>query len=382
MIAPASGGSAALHEPVRALVLWADRRSANLGVRALAEGTAAVLGSILPTGSRVDLQDFAGLETSVSMSRNALIREVLGPSKPVARHIRSYELLWDTGAGDSLTDSYGLKRLAAMLYVGGRAAPNQVLVRGPQTIGPFSTTIARRLTARALRRADVVMARDAISADLCRSLGRPVDGTTSDVVFALPVGPVDSSRDILLNVSGLLWSGLGSHVDAREYRRMILLLARRLLAAGRSVSILAHVLDNPSLDNDLIALDAVEEEFGSALEYITPADLWQARRYIASANLVIGSRMHACLNAISQGVPALPLAYSRKFEPLFVGMGWPYCIDLRRSGVTVETIERTVLELLQPNAFAQAQAVAERAREGLVAAAEAVSGVLRERGGR
>ena len=41
--------------------------------------------------------------------------------------------------------------------------------------------------------------------------------------------------------------------------------------------------------------------------------------------------MHACLNALSVGTPAIPLAYSRKFEPLLADLGWRSVVDLRTS---------------------------------------------------
>ena len=44
---------------------------------------------------------------------------------------------------------------------------------------------------------------------------------------------------------------------------------------------------------------------------------------------MIGSRMHACLNALSVGTPAIPLAYSRKFAPLLGDLGWAHVVDLR-----------------------------------------------------
>ncbi|MET1015339.1 MAG: polysaccharide pyruvyl transferase family protein, partial [Leifsonia flava] len=38
--------------------------------------------------------------------------------------------------------------------------------------------------------------------------------------------------------------------------------------------------------------------------------------------------MHACLNALSTGVPAIAMAYSRKFEPLLNSVDWPHSVSL------------------------------------------------------
>jgi polysaccharide pyruvyl transferase WcaK-like protein len=48
--------------------------------------------------------------------------------------------------------------------------------------------------------------------------------------------------------------------------------------------------------------------------------------------------MHACLNALSTGTSAIPLAYSRKFSPLLEDLGWHHTIDLRRRDSYVDEI--------------------------------------------
>src|SRR5699024_592440 len=135
-------------------------------------------------------------------------------------------------------------------------------------------------------------------------------------------------RDVLVNVSGLLWTE-NPHVGAAAYRRTLQETVTRLRADGREVALLAHVLDNPSADNDVPALRELAAQVGGGLEVVVPTDLDSVRATIAGANLLIGSRMHACLNALSVGTPAIPLAYSRKFAPLLESVGWRTGFDLR-----------------------------------------------------
>ena len=50
----------------------------------------------------------------------------------------------------------------------------------------------------------------------------------------------------------------------------------------------------------------------------------EAKSYIAGMDFFAGARMHACIAAVSSGVPVYPLAYSRKFNGLFVEtLGYP-----------------------------------------------------------
>src|SRR5699024_10969139 len=85
-------------------------------------------------------------------------------------------------------------------------------------------------------------------------------------------------------------------------------------------------------DNDVPAARELAAQVDGDLEVVVPTDLDSVRETIAGARLLIGSRMHACLNALSVGTPAIPLAYSRKFAPLLDSVGWTTGFDLRTAG--------------------------------------------------
>jgi len=206
------------------------------------------------------------------------------------------------------------------------------VVLAPQTIGPFTSITGRTLARLSLHRSSLVFARDPVSAAAAAALGRPVDAVTSDLAFAIaPADAVAPPRDVVLNVSGLLWQE-NPHVDASRYREAVRAIIRALLARSRSITVLPHVLDSHDRDNDAPAVDALVEEFGADLEVAAPRDLDDARAIIAASRVMIGARMHACLNALSTGVPAIAMAYSRKFGPLFDEIGWPHSVNLSSGG--------------------------------------------------
>ena len=157
------------------------------------------------------------------------------------------------------------------------------------------------------------------------ALGRPVDVLTTDVVFALDHSrPAATRRDVVLNVSGLLWHP-GPHVDASAYRRTVADVYRRPAAGGAPVSLLAHVLPIATGPTTTCRRCASSHaEHAPDAEILCPPSSTEIRGVLAGARLVIGSRMHACLNALSVGTPALPLAYSRKFAPLMADLGWSH----------------------------------------------------------
>ena len=354
---------------MKALVLWAEKQSANLGVRALAEGTTQLL-----------VQSYGDVETAfqgfgagdapvrIGMVRPQL-RRLLSRRDELVDWVRTFDLVIDTRAGDSFADIYGLRRLTVMTVMDEIVHRAGVpLVFGPQTIGPFATRRGRLIARRSLRRADVVMARDAISAQQSAAVGRPVDVLTTDVVFAIPQVVSEKTRDVIVNPSGLLWTD-NQHVDASRYRAVLVDLCRELQAQGRRVHLLSHVLDSPLRDNDVPVARELADRLDGEVEVLVPSDLSDARRVLASGAVVVGSRMHACLNALSVGVPAIPLSYSRKFEPLLRHLGWNGTVELKDADDPV----RQVLALLdEPGLQGRAGTVRARADELLEAARTAL----------
>lgn len=350
---------------MRALVLWANGTSPNLGVRALGAGTEALLKRLDP-GVEVLHQGYGPGDAPTRIGAlRPQIRRLIHDADGLVDWVRSFDIVIDTRAGDSFADIYGVGRLLTMNLMQEIVSKAGIpLILGPQTIGPFNTARGRFLARRALHNAAGAMARDPHSAVAAARLGRPVDVLGTDVVFAIdPVAPV-TKRDVILNVSGLLWQS-NHHVDHKRYRDLVVTLGDQLLRRGRELTLLSHVIDSPDPDNDVPASEEVAATLASRghnrPEILIPESLEEVRRHIASANVVIGSRMHACLNALSLGVPALSLSYSRKFEPLLGELGWADTVDLKN--IDDDASSRVLRTIDDPSLQARAAQVRDRAHE-------------------
>ena len=278
---------------------------------------------------QIGFQDYGAGESGVPFGTKAIARDIGRRDGQIKQRLAAYDVILDSGAGDSFADIYGLKRLSFMVYA--REAAHRLgipVVMGPQTIGPFETAIGRAAAQRMMSTSAVVLSRDSQSAAYAERIGRPVDGRSTDVVFALARSEAGPSLGVLVNVSGLLWFS-NRHTDSTAYRRSAAELIRRLRADGREVSLLAHTVNRVHEADDVAAGHELLRELGTDLQLIIPEHLRDVRQAVASAELVIGSRMHACLNAIAEGTPAIPWAYSRKFEPLLRDLGWTQVVDLR-----------------------------------------------------
>lgn len=335
----------------KVLLLRADATSANMGVRVLKEGTEALVKSALGPDTVVHVQNFNGGDTGQKFNRAAVVKDILRPNGPIKSVLRQYDVVIDVCGGDSFTDIYGLRRLALILYTQRMSQRlGRATVLGPQTIGPFERGVARRLAAASLKRMTLVLSRDRTSEDEARALGRPADLSATDVVFALPVPTPVERTGVVVNVSGLLWND-NRHVDATRYQANVRRLIGSLLKRGHQVTLLAHVIDNGSTDNDVPPVKALAAEYDGRVQTAIPDSLTQVREIVSRASLVIGSRMHACLNAMSTGTPAIPWAYSLKFAPLLSDIGWTHLVDLRSDADPVEA----TLAVLDNNSLEQLQ---------------------------
>lgn len=362
--------------PLRVLLLRADPTSPNLGVRVLAEGMTALSQRAWGADTVVHVQNYDGGDTGMSFNKAAVVKDILRPRGPISATVKRYDVVADVGGGDSFTDIYGLRRLGLLLYTqwaSQRAGVPTILA--PQTIGPFTRWLPRKLAARSMKRMVLVLARDNASEQEASRLGRPADLSATDVVFALSVPTVARTRDVVINPSGLLWRD-NHHVDAARYRDSVRALIARLLADGRGVSLMPHVLDSPNADNDWPVVLELASEFPDVVVE-QPTSIADVREIAASANLLIGARMHACLNAISVGTPALPWAYSRKFAPLLGDIGWEHVVDLRTEDDPVAATYRILEQHELASLKSEAGAVRARAEARLEEVVIALRGVTR-----
>ncbi|MEW1835207.1 polysaccharide pyruvyl transferase family protein [Microbacterium sp. NPDC079995] len=344
---------------MRILLAWTDETSPNLGVRALGRGSQDLLRRIWPN-AEFTYMNYGSKPEPVTWSPRGLVREWVTGRRGMRDWIDGFDLYWDTRSGDSFSDIYGLPRHMTMSMIHEFAARRHVpTILAPQTIGPFGSRRSRILARRDVTRSRLVLARDPLSAAASARLGRPVDLTTTDLVFGIDQPVPEPGHDVLLNVSGLLWRS-ARHGDPEVYRRQIESVIDGLLDRGRSITLFPHVLDSPDPDNDVPVARELHERYEGRVGLVVPRDLEHARAVIAGASVVIGARMHACLNALSTGTPAIAMAYSRKFAPLMNELGWPHVVD---AGAGDDAAERIVAAVDDPQLAEHARKAQRRGQQ-------------------
>lgn len=303
------------------------------------------------------------------------MRELLTKRNLLLKTIVEADMVADITGGDSFSDIYGMRRfITGFLRKWAITALDKKLVLLPQTYGPFDKRLTRVLARYIINRATLVYSRDRKGLDDVGSLlGAGKGGGkvkfVPDVGFLLdPHRPQseemqslekikDSSGTLAgLNISGLLScsSDTGDNMFNLkiDYPALIDLIVEFLMQQeGTAILLVPHVV--PSVKGDAPPRKSVarkryrEQSDSVACERLYdrmaekhPGRIFIVRgRYnhnetkyiIGLCDFFIGSRMHACIAALSQGIPAVGVAYSGKFHGVFESVGVENCVaDARR----------------------------------------------------
>lgn len=258
--------------------------------------------------------------------------------------------------GDSFSDIYGLSRLAYVIL------PQLVvlllerpLILLPQTHGPFKTGLARRAARHLLRRAKLIYSRDREGLEVVRGLlgnRSPHLRFAYDMGFALePLPPTQEVREritqikangplIGLNPSGLLttggYSGKNMFGLKSDYWQLLETVLEQLLVEyTNQILLVPHVFGPEDGESDVTACKEVLARFGKRFAgrvhyFPEHFDHHETKHLIGQCDFFLGSRMHACIAALSQCIPAVGLAYSRKFAGVMETVGdGAVVVDLR-----------------------------------------------------
>ncbi len=331
--------------PLRIALIHHSARNDNLGVGALTVAEVAILRAIardhaLPLA--ITVLDNPGPRPPYVDGPDVTVRTMRPLRRPAElfRALRAADLVIDIGGGDSFADIYGGKRLFRMLLAQALThLARRPLVIAPQTLGPFRSPLWRRLARTSLGRAALVATRDGASLPIIEGLRlrRPAV-LASDVALRLPY-PVPPPRPegplrVGLNVSGLLMHGgytgdnmFGLRLD---YPALVRAILTRFQARGDcEIHLVGHVIGwaRGGVEDDYAAAQMLAQEIPGlhlAPPFATPSE---AKGYIAGFDFFMGARMHACIAALSTGVPVVPMAYSRKFAGLFGALGYDHTVD-------------------------------------------------------
>lgn len=300
------------------------------------------------------------------------VRKRLIGQNPFLRAMLRAKFIGDIRGGDSFSDIYGLgKFLMGSLPDFIAFLLKKKLVLLPQTYGPYKSRMARLVARFILNNSSSIFARDTVSLERVHALvgkEKPLAKTKfcPDVAFTLdsvlPANPtieppLDKDRKyplIGLNINGLMYNGGYSgenmfdlNIDYREFTYR--LIEKLLEEVDVHVVLIPHTFapsGNVNSDPDACrdALSRVSARYRNRIHLLTGEyDVHEIKGIIGLCDFFIGSRMHACIAALSQKVPTAALAYSPKFAGVFDSAGVPgSVIDCTRTSAAAAT--KTVID--------------------------------------
>lgn len=293
--------------------------------------------------------------------RNRLIRR-----NSWLRHIQATDIFGSISGGDSFSDIYGIWRL---IYV---VLPQiLVLLLGkdlvllPQTIGPFKTGLGKAIARYILKGSKKIYSRDhegfetvcelivkgSDQLEFCYDMGFVLEPRIGAEKKPRWLGAFEQNISLVgLNISGLLYIGgyTGKNMFGlkTDYRRLVFDIINYFIdEQGARILLVPHVFG--ATDNKESDIAACRDIYRKLDKRVQPQlnmieegyDHHEIKALIGHCNFFIGSRMHACIAALSQCIPAVGLAYSRKFRGVFASIEMHELVaDLR------EDDHRTVLK--------------------------------------
>ena len=283
-----------------------------------------------------------------------LVKNVVKSKNFGIQPFREADFILDIGQGDSFADIYGKMRFELIddIHKAARLLGKPYCLM-PQTIGPFQDEKIRKKAIKSIEKASLVMTRDKQSLDYVKEIASAQKNVREyiDVAFFMPYKKMEFSKDsahVGLNISGLLWHG-GYTKDNQfrlniDYQKIIRTLIDYFLSLPNvTLHLIGHVVGGErSVENDYAVNYDLWMEYDRNPRLIlaplalSPIDV---KGYIAGMDFFMGARMHATIGAFSSGVPVVPMAYSRKFNGLFIDtLQYPYIADLKTASEAEVTV--------------------------------------------
>lgn len=264
--------------------------------------------------------------------------------KTSCRIFKEADFILDIGQGDSFADIYGKERFDSINLIHREAMKlHKPYCLLPQTVGPFKDDAIRAEAVKAISNADIVMTRDKQSYDYTKQIAPQQKNLKEyiDVAFFLPYTRQHFDKDFIhvgLNISALLWHGgytqnnqFGLKDDYQKTVREI--ISYFLSMPNVKLHLIPHVVGSERhIENDYAVSFDLQKEFNNPNLILSPLFLSpvDAKDYISGMDFFMGARMHSTIAAFSSGVPVVPMAYSRKFNGLFIDtLSYNHMADLK-----------------------------------------------------
>jgi colanic acid/amylovoran biosynthesis protein len=276
------------------------------------------------------------------------IQKLIINNTPWLKSVEQADLIGDIFGGDSFSDIYGIKKLVMIsipVLIVLLMKRNLVLL--PQTYGPYKSKIGQIIAKIIINKATYILSRDKQGIIEIQMLTKNQNIKKEvvfcpDVAFMLdPIIPKDVEIEpqinkclnvplIGFNVNGLMYNGgytrdnmFGLKLDYKKFIKQSVL--NLLEKTDAHILFIPHTY-HPQIESDPDAcrdvLNALDGKYLNRVHLVVHEyDQSEIKGIIGLCDFFIGSRMHACIAALSQSIPTIGVAYSKKFKGIFESVG-------------------------------------------------------------
>jgi polysaccharide pyruvyl transferase WcaK-like protein len=219
-------------------------------------------------------------------------------------------------SGFAFSDQWGpedTERMASLCQRWKKQGKRSILL--PQAFGPFTGDRIQKAFIQIVENVDLIFARDQVSYDLVRQLPISMDkikiapdftnlvkGVEPDYIDDLRGRPCITPNYRMIDKAAATSSGYLDFLSA---------MIDHLLAKGLEPFILIH----ETKDVDLGKL--LQEKASRKIQVIVEDSPLCLKGILGTSQLLIGSRFHGLVSALSQGIPCLGAGWSHKYQMLF-----------------------------------------------------------------
>ncbi|MBD2038533.1 polysaccharide pyruvyl transferase family protein [Leptolyngbya sp. FACHB-321] len=229
-------------------------------------------------------------------------------------------------SGFAYSDQWGAKKSAVMADLAKRMSKQgKKVILLPQAFGPFDEPEVKSNFLQVLENSHLIFARDPISYKCLVDLG----GSSSHIKMApdftnLVKGRVpdyferDKKRACIIPNVRMIDKNSANVADS--YLQFLEICTELLVEAELNPFILVHDFADEELALQL------QEKFGGSLEVIIEQNPLNLKGILGNCYVVVSSRFHGLISALSQGVPCLATGWSHKYRMLFEDYASPECL--------------------------------------------------------
>jgi polysaccharide pyruvyl transferase WcaK-like protein len=226
-------------------------------------------------------------------------------------------------SGFAYGDQHGIRPLRKNAdYYSSMKRRGKRIILLPQAFGPFEKPGMKEQASRLIDAADLIYARDKHSfgyltnvAPSCPNIRRAPDITIGLAVDSSDHRSPNGPFRIAL-VPNMRMMDKNEKSISELYIPFMISIIHNLMNQDVEAVLLVH-----DSDEDISLAKKINDGLNSPLQILQESDPVCLKRIISRFDLLIGSRFHALVSALSQGVPSICIGWSHKYENLMMDYG-------------------------------------------------------------